>query len=159
SVKIRCIRVIRVPLGMKILTAKQLREADQYTIRHEPIRSIDLMERAAGKCTEWLIKNIRPSHSNFKIFCGPGNNGGDGLAIARQALGSFAKVDVYIIRGSAINSNDFIENEKRLKKKNKSVVHNIKSIKDFPKITKRDCIVDAIFGTGLNKPVIGLASQ
>ena len=66
---------------MKILSAEEIRLWDQYTIQHEPISSIDLMERAAGKCVEWLEENNTPTH--YAIFCGKGNNGGDGLAIAR----------------------------------------------------------------------------
>ena len=74
---------------MKILTAEQVRQWDQYTIQHEPIASINLMERAAAKGVDWLVqrdsfgeKNGYPGNS-FSVFCGKGNNGGDGLAIAR----------------------------------------------------------------------------
>ena len=145
--------------SMKILTAQQIREADQYTIQHEPIKSINLMERAAGKCSEWLYQKFRADHKTFKIFCGPGNNGGDGLAIARLAIESYSKVQVYIIRGYEKYSHDFLGNEERLKKEHKSVLHSIRSMKDFPALSKNDIIIDAIFGTGLSKPVEGLAAE
>jgi ADP-dependent NAD(P)H-hydrate dehydratase / NAD(P)H-hydrate epimerase len=145
--------------AMKILTAKQIRDADQYTIKHEPVKSIDLMERAAAKCSEWLYQKFRPDRKTFKVFCGPGNNGGDGLAIARQLIETYSKVDVYIIRGAEKYSNNFLVNEERLKKQHKYALHSIRSIKDFPKIISKDCIVDAIFGTGLSKPITGLAAD
>ncbi|MGH2644304.1 MAG: NAD(P)H-hydrate epimerase, partial [Chitinophagaceae bacterium] len=67
---------------MKIFNAKQIREGDAYTIAHEPITSIDLMERASHGCVNW-IKGRFEDTIPFYIFCGTGNNGGDGLAIAR----------------------------------------------------------------------------
>ena len=72
---------------MKILSASQIRELDAYTIKHEPIKSIDLMERAAQECFQWIINKYSKQHS-FKIFCGLGNNSGDGLVIARLLLSS-----------------------------------------------------------------------
>jgi ADP-dependent NAD(P)H-hydrate dehydratase / NAD(P)H-hydrate epimerase len=67
---------------MKILNNKQVKEADAYTIENEPVSSIDLMERAARAVTRWLTDNF-PAETRFRIFAGPGNNGGDGLAIGR----------------------------------------------------------------------------
>ena len=66
---------------MKILSASQIRQWDEYTILNEPISSLDLMERAAAKCTDWLLQKF-DNTTAAKIFCGKGNNGGDGLAIA-----------------------------------------------------------------------------
>ena len=52
---------------IKILTADQIRQADQYTIENEPISSSDLMERAAGKCAEWLLhSNSSPTNIFWK---------------------------------------------------------------------------------------------
>ena len=67
---------------MKIFTGKQLSEWDRYTIRHEPIASIDLMERAAGRLADALQRRV-PRCSRLTFFVGKGNNGGDGLAMAR----------------------------------------------------------------------------
>ena len=67
---------------MKIFSVQQIREWDSFTINHKRIKSIDLMERAADECFDWIVQNFDDDY-HFKIFCGRGNNGGDGLAIAR----------------------------------------------------------------------------
>jgi NAD(P)H-hydrate epimerase len=94
---------------MKILKADQIRSWDQYTIEHEPVASIDLMERAATKCFEWLDDNGWFVHS-FAIFCGKGNNGGDGLAIARMLAVRGCKVSVYILEFGHKGTDDFQTN-------------------------------------------------
>src|ERR1017187_7329319 len=99
---------------MKILTAEQIREADAYTIKHEPIASIDLMERAANACMIWLTSSFQVK-TKVHVFCGLGNNGGDGLAIARLLAEKKHPVCVYIIRYSDKCSDDFKINEQRLK--------------------------------------------
>ena len=81
---------------MKIFSAAQIRKWDTFTIKNEPITSIKLMERAATACFDWL-KNLYPTDKQFKIFCGKGNNGGDGLAIARLLIKNNYKVTVYIV--------------------------------------------------------------
>ena len=68
---------------IKILPVDKIREADAYTIKNEPIESIDLMERAALACFEWLRPFLKKK-SQVKVLCGPGKNGADGLAIARM---------------------------------------------------------------------------
>ncbi len=68
---------------MKILSAQQIREADKYTIEHEPISSLDLMERAAIACFRWIITRFPKKENKILVFAGNGNNGGDGLVIAR----------------------------------------------------------------------------
>jgi NAD(P)H-hydrate repair Nnr-like enzyme with NAD(P)H-hydrate epimerase domain len=98
---------------MKILSAEQIRKWDEYTILNEPISSIDLMERASTKCTEW-IENAKLFDLRFKIFCGQGNNGGDGLAIARQLAAKNVDVDVFIAQAGGLGTNDFQENLNRL---------------------------------------------
>ena len=85
---------------MKILSAEQIRQWDQYTIDHEPVSSFNLMERAAQQCTDWIISNFQ-SLIAIKIFCGKGNNGGDGLAIARQLADNNIFAHVYILENGA----------------------------------------------------------
>ena len=143
---------------MKILSASQIRSADAYTIQHEPVSSINLMERAAAACVEWISKNAEKNYS-FKIFCGPGNNGGDGLAIARMLLNAGFETKVFIVRESDKYSADFLENEKRLSNYHPLAIQNIKSEKDFPVIGYDDCVIDALFGTGLSKPLTGIFSK
>lgn len=146
---------------MKILSAQQLREADSATIKNEPIASIDLMERAASACTQWLINQFG-TNTSFKIFCGLGNNGGDGLAIARQLKGKNFDVEVVVVRYSDKCSDEFLENEKCLQ--NIPVI-NISSLKQ---LAPQNCrinsnpqtiFIDAIFGTGLNKPIDGITGD
>ncbi len=80
---------------MKIFSVKQIKDWDSYTIKHEPIKSIELMERAATACFNWIVQNFDDEY-HFKIFCGKGNNGGDGLAIARLLKSIKYKVSVFI---------------------------------------------------------------
>lgn len=137
---------------MKILTAKEIREADAYTIANKPIASIDLMERAATQCFNWLIE--RYSGKSFQIFCGVGNNGGDGLVIARLLQQAGYVVKVYEVAFSEKRSEDFQTNLKRLELE----VETITSKDDFPKLDA-DVIVDAIFGSGLTRPVEGFTAE
>lgn len=143
---------------IKIFSCEQIKKADEYTITHEPIASIDLMERAATKCTEWLKQHIDKKNL-LLFFCGPGNNGGDGLAIARQLHVLGYAVKVYKLQLSNSYSKDFITNEARLKQLQNSICHTISSINEFPEINKTEIVIDAIFGTGLNKSVEGLAAD
>ncbi|OFX51548.1 MAG: bifunctional ADP-dependent (S)-NAD(P)H-hydrate dehydratase/NAD(P)H-hydrate epimerase [Bacteroidetes bacterium GWA2_30_7] len=140
---------------MKILNKEQILEADKFTIQNEPVLSIDLMERASEKCCKWIRKNIY-FDSKIIIFCGIGNNGGDGLAIARQ-LKEFKK-EVYIFPDKDNYSEDFKTNFEKLSKANISIktIRNINSIKE---INPKDVIIDAIFGSGLNRPVNGIYGE
>ena len=81
---------------MKIFTAAQIREWDKYTIKEEPITAIDLMERAATACFKWIKKNISAT-KHIIICCGTGNNGADGLVIARLLQHAKYNVSIYIL--------------------------------------------------------------
>lgn len=143
---------------MKILPIDKIREADAYTIKNEPVDSIDLMERAAKTCYKWMTKNFS-STDRIKIFCGLGNNGGDGLAIARLLAKKDYRVEVFILRYTDTSSNDFNTNLENLKYQKKVRIHEIKSIEDFPEKLECDWVVDAIFGSGLSKPVTGFVKE
>ena len=143
---------------MKILTSAQIRSADAYTIANEPISSIDLMERAAAACVRWIEEHF-PVKSSIKIFCGPGNNGGDGLAIGRMLLHSGYSCDIYLPRVANKYSPDFFENERRLHEAFPDSINEIKSENDFPLTGPGDVVVDALFGTGLSKPIDGLYAK
>jgi len=139
---------------MKILSAEQLRDADAFTIQHEPIASIDLMERAAKACSYWLRKNEK-QYQSFKIFCGVGNNGADGLALANMLVDS----EIVMINYSHKRSANFLVNFQR-SKKNEIPIKEINSAEDLKTITdKKTIIIDCIFGTGLNKPADGLSAD
>lgn len=145
---------------MKILSIEQIRQADTYTIEHDPISSIDLMERAAQTCVQWIVSNFSVQKP-VAIFCGTGNNGGDGLAIARLLAEKNYGVTVYIIRFSDKYSADFKINEERLEAIPSVTVIGIQSIADFAaiKIQAAAVLIDAIVGSGLNKPLTGLVAD
>ncbi|MBT8196592.1 MAG: NAD(P)H-hydrate dehydratase [Bacteroidia bacterium] len=143
---------------MKILSALQIRELDAFTIEHEPIKSIDLMERAAQECFDWIINKYSKEHS-FKIFCGLGNNSGDGLVIARLLYQAGYKVQPFIIRYSDNTSDDFKINEVRLFQLDLSLVRNVYQISDVQKFEKNDVLIDCIFGSGLTRPTEGLVAE
>lgn len=135
---------------MKIFSSSQIKEWDAYTIKNEPITSIDLMERAATACCKWLIgKNFGQYH--FRIFCGKGNNGGDGLAIARLLIEHQCNVTIYILEFGNMGTADFQTNLERLHQCTTDI-HFIQSADFFPSFNDNDIIIDALFGTGLNKP-------
>ncbi|MBD0350225.1 MAG: NAD(P)H-hydrate epimerase, partial [Flavisolibacter sp.] len=141
---------------MKILSASQIREWDQYTIRNEPIASIDLMERAAKACVTWL-RNQSFFQRSFKIFCGKGNNGGDGLAIARLLYKEGVRSEVFILEFGRKGTPDFQINLQRLHDL-PVPIHFIQSEDHFPQIKRNEIIIDALYGSGLNKPLEGLSA-
>ena len=143
---------------MKILNAQQIREWDQFTIEHEPVSSIDLMERAAGECVHWLEENTN-SNSPFIIFCGKGNNGGDGLAIARMLSQREYAVCIYILEFGHLGTEDFQINLERLHQHPAIEIKFIQSEEHFPSFQKNETIIDALFGSGLNRPLEGVTAK
>lgn len=141
---------------MTIYSAEQIRAWDAFTIRHEPISSIDLMERAAQACVNWITTRI-PEPRTFKIFCGKGNNGGDGLAIARLLFTKGKKAEVFILEFGKMGSDDFQTNLQRLHELPVSIQF-IQTPEHFPPLDSGDIIIDALFGSGLNKPLEDLSA-
>ena len=137
---------------MKILSAQQKREADKFIITNEPISSIDLMERASQACVNWIQKNCSVE-SKFQVFCGTGNNGGDGLVIARLLSAENYKVEVSIIRFSENETKDFAVNLNRLEKLPIKIIDSLVSDKIDAK--EGYILIDALLGSGLNKPLDG----
>ena len=141
---------------MKIFSAAQIKKWDAFTIKNEPIASIDLMERSATACYNWLVeKNLLQHH--FKIFCGKGNNGGDGLAIARLLLHNNCQATVYILEFGKTGTDDFQVNLERLHLLTTDI-HFIQSEEFFPLLHDGEIIIDAILGSGLNKPLEGITA-
>lgn len=135
---------------MKILSSKQIYQLDKETISKQNISSAELMERAGTKVFEWLVKKFNKEQSVFKIFCGVGNNGGDGLVISRLLHQANYKVDVFVVSFSNKKSEDFQINEERLRQLNVPLT-KIEGVKDIPLLKKSDILIDAIFGIGLNR--------
>jgi len=139
---------------LPLLVSKQIREADAYTIAHEPISSVDLMERASKAFVGWFINHFPDKKLTIAVYCGTGNNGGDGLAIARILCDhGYCNIDVKITRFSDKASDDFNENLKRLKT-TKIAFREIKN-GTKPSTEKADIVIDAMLGSGLNKPLTG----
>ena len=115
------------------------------------------MERAAGKCVEWIMQKAW-QQPQFHIFCGKGNNGGDGLVIARQLWVHGYPVSVYILESGKIGTPDFQVNLQRLHDLNLSDISYIQSNEHFPEINSDNIIIDALFGSGLNKALEGVAA-
>lgn len=141
---------------MKIFSAAQIREWDQFTISHEPISSIDLMERAAANCANWITQHI-PHNKKLIFFCGNGNNGGDGLAIARLLLKKRGNIAVHVLKTGS-RSIDCEINLHRLMEM-QALVHTIEAADNFPEIDEDDIVIEALFGTGLSKPLEGIAQM
>ncbi|MGW1455647.1 NAD(P)H-hydrate dehydratase [Salegentibacter agarivorans] len=140
---------------MKILSAEQLKEADEVTLKTEGISSTRLMERAASLVFNEIHTRLEGADINIKIFCGIGNNGGDGLVVARLLHKYGYKVEVYVVNYSDKRSDDFLVNYDRYKKESHTWPELIKREEDFPEISPGDFVVDAIFGIGLNRPAEG----
>ena len=140
---------------MKIFTSAQIHELDKYTIDHEPIKSIDLMERAARVLTRAITERW-PSTIPIIVFAGPGNNGGDALAVARMLIEQDYQVQTFLFNITGHLSADCAENKKRLcDKKGRSLLTEITQEFDPPHLDSGMLIVDGLFGSGLNKPLAG----
>lgn len=140
---------------MKIFTSAQIHELDKYTIEHEPISSLDLMERAARTLTQAVMETW-PSTMPVVVFAGPGNNGGDALAVARMLAEQSYQVSVYLFNISGKLSPDCTANKQRLE--------DTKRVRDFtevtqefdpPRLEENMLVIDGLFGSGLNKPLAG----
>jgi len=137
---------------VKIFSAAQIRACDAYTIHATPIASIDLMERAAAKCVDW-ISGQYGRDSLFVVLCGTGNNGGDGLAITRMLhqLGYAAKA--FLLQFNPELSADCETNLQRLQRINEELVETLLPDMFITDIPENIIIIDAILGTGLNRAV------
>lgn len=140
---------------MKIFTSTQIKELDRYTIEHEPIPSIDLMERAAKTLTR-AITDTWNNSVPVVVFAGPGNNGGDALAVARMLGDQDYQVMVYLFNINGHLSEECAANKKRLvESKRAKAFTEVTQEFDPPRLEKGMLVVDGLFGSGLNKPLAG----
>ena len=140
---------------MKLLTGGQFRELDRYTIEHEPISSIDLMERASHAVTDEVLRRYGTAQKRFFIFSGPGGNGGDGLAVARMLSEAGQMVHAYLFNVSGKLSEDCQTNRDRLKTAEEGCLTEVTTEFLFPDLHPDDIVIDALFGTGLSKSLNG----
>jgi len=140
---------------MKILPVEKIREADAFTIKNEPISDLDLMERAATECFYWCMSQI-PHQKKIFVFCGPGNNGGDGLVIARMLVLKGFMVTVLLAASDDNLSSSCSKNYHRFKEIPGYDLRKIQKGDALPAIQEDDVIIDALLGSGLARPVEGL---
>jgi NAD(P)H-hydrate epimerase len=143
---------------MKLFACSQIAEIDKLTMQLEPIESIDLMERASDQIANWLQKNTE-KYRPVIIFAGPGNNGGDALAVARMLAYVHYKCTVYLASFGRELKGDPAINWQRLIEQNSVILNTLNSENDFPEIQSNEMVIDGLFGSGLNKPLVGLAAQ
>lgn len=139
---------------MLVFDRDAIRDWDAYTIAQEPIASIGLMERAAAACVHWITDRGFPD-GTFRIFCGKGNNGGDGLAIARLLFQQRCRVKVYVLDTDRTGTPDFETNLRHLPE---LPLYFIQGEEQIPFPAPNDLVIDALYGSGLNKPLEGLAA-
>ncbi|MFS4417419.1 NAD(P)H-hydrate dehydratase [Maribacter sp. 2307ULW6-5] len=135
---------------MKLFSAQQIYAADQHTIAQQKIDSDMLMERAAVQLFNWMHLRMQGAPVKIHLFCGIGNNGGDGIALARHLQEHGYNIGVYVVNYSDKRSDDFLVNLGRLKEKKVWPTY-LDSPENFPEIGADDIIVDAVFGIGLNR--------
>lgn len=141
---------------MKVFSTSQTRQWDQYTIAHQSIASIELMEQAANAFVRWYCERF-DNRTPVEIFCGMGNNGGDGLAIARLLLNKHYSIKVFIVQHNEEGSVDFEQNLKRL---GLSLTPTfIKDTDTVIPITSNSIVIDALLGSGLSRPATGIMAS
>jgi len=149
---------------MKIFSKEQIYAGDKLTTERQNITSVDLMERAGTQIFNWLHMRMQGAQVPIHVFCGIGNNGGDGLVVARHLVTHGYNVKTYVVNCSDKRSKNFLINYDRIK-----ILINYDRIKNTTKdwptllscaedfsniiIDEKDIIVDAIFGIGINRPV------
>ncbi len=140
---------------MQIFTGGQIKNWDTYTLEHEPIRAIDLMERAATVMTDTIAQRFSTERP-IVVLAGPGNNGGDALAIARLLAEKGYAVEAYLFNINNVLSDECAANKKKLQ--------GVKRVKNFFEVTSNfepptlepsTVVIDGLFGSGLNKPLSG----
>lgn len=139
---------------IKIFATDKVKELDQYTIQHEPISSLDLVERAATVFMREFCRRYS-KQTRIVIFAGQGNNGADALAIARLLIDEAYRVETYLFNPTEHLSFECEENKQRLL--NIDRIEFTEVVADFvpPVLSERDIIIDGLFGSGLNRPLTG----
>ena len=140
---------------MKLFLTSQIKELDAYTIKHEPIRSTDLMERAAQAFTDAFCMRFQNSGQRIIVFAGPGNNGGDALSIARMLYQKDYFVETYLFNPKGELSPDCLNSKKNLFKLPQIKFTEVKNTFIPPDLRENDIVIDGLFGSGLNKALEG----
>ena len=138
---------------MKLFSKEQIYEGDKLTTERQKISSTDLMERAGTQIFNWMHMRMQGAQVPIHVFCGIGNNGGDGLVLARHLVTHGYNVITYIVNCSDKRTKDFLINYDRIKNVTKDWPKMLSCSSDFSEIEigVDDIIVDAVFGIGLNR--------
>ncbi|MEI6407860.1 MAG: NAD(P)H-hydrate dehydratase [Bacteroidota bacterium] len=149
---------------MKLFSPEQIRAWDAYTIEQEPIASVDLMNRASTAFADWFSGHYPDVQQPIFVFAGPGNNGGDGLAVARLLFRNFYDVKVFVCALNDTRSPDF-QAQLAVLPKDIPVIEGFEwlaSVQRDAAMRKRffsaehpPIIIDALFGSGLNRALEG----
>ncbi len=139
---------------IKIFPTYEVKQLDAYTIENEPIASIDLMERVSQTLTTAIAARWT-TETPFVVFAGPGNNGGDALAVARLMAHKGYRMEVYLFNPKDNLSSDCEENKQRLMEVEEVTFHEITTQFVPPVLTFNHVVIDGLFGSGLNKPLSG----
>jgi ADP-dependent NAD(P)H-hydrate dehydratase / NAD(P)H-hydrate epimerase len=143
---------------MKILPVDKIREADAYTIRHEPVADIDLMERAASACYYYLAEHLHHD-KRVLVVAGTGNNGGDGFAIARMLRAKEFQVEVFLAGDAEKLSPSCRVNFERWISGHGHGSAGNEILTEFPGSGTADVVIDALFGSGMTRPVEGASAE
>lgn len=143
---------------MYILSPQQTVKADIATIKNKDITAVDLMEFAGSRCFQWIHNKLQGENIKIHLFCGIGNNGGDGLVIARHLYKHNYQVNCHIVNFGAKKTEAFSENYNRLVEIGLKP-KEINGENDFPEIDAEAMVVDAIFGNGLSRNPEGFTKK
>lgn len=140
---------------MKLFTAENIRRIDELTIKNEPVSSIDLMERAALRFFEQFCL-LFDKTTPVCVICGPGNNGGDALAVARMLLQADYTVSVYLFYTNSLSADCSLNKQKLIAAYPEKLIEQT-TVFTAPQIYRTDTIIiDGLFGSGLSRPLSGL---
>lgn len=144
----------------KILDSEQIKLLDAASIEKQKITSFQLMERAATAIVDCFYSNlpVLSKKMDFVVFCGMGNNGGDGLAIARLLVNKGKNVQVFILKHKEQASSDFEKNFQILKKMELSIQLLNEKLFDFH-LPENCIVIDCLFGIGLSRPISGFMKE
>ena len=139
---------------MKIFKSPQIREIDKTTIEKEPVLSINLMERAAWQLYGFIEEKFSKD-TPITLLAGPGNNGGDAVALARLLTDNNYNANLWLLKIGKDRSTDCQANIKRLEAYSNIQIHELSDKDEFPEIPANHLIIEGIFGSGLTRPAEG----
>ena len=142
---------------MKLFTTSVIAALDRYTIENEPISDIDLMERASMQLADWIANKFDNSNK-IAIFAGPGNNGGDAIAIARLLAAMSYDVHLFIPKFGKGLSDSAAINLKRLEEQWRAKISRFNETDSLPDLKSYTLLIDGLYGSGLTRPLTGFSS-